>query len=275
VACAVGHPSVSEGGRRYCARDERIVRDQRSRIPCERRRSRCETSCCAPVSSNRLGRAWRFPGATIAGHFFHRTHYRASCSANTAIPRIIRTRIQRNGPSGSDYPPWIRFESGHLCKSPFHRKPCPIQFVTLGDGSRRITRRSSPGSTPALTRSPTPGDTSRTTDSHAVADGLRRLLEETGILEACLGSRRRGRGYWLRPPGESRGGTALRRRDELRPRPPSDDRSRAARDPDSTRSRWFAIPIRTARRPIVDWTGRNSRSRSSDRVVGRPNPSTT
>jgi len=29
--------------------------------------------------------------------------------------------------------------------------------VTLGDGSRRITRRSSPGSTPALTRSPTPG----------------------------------------------------------------------------------------------------------------------
>ncbi|MFC6769214.1 hypothetical protein [Natrinema soli] len=29
-----------------------------------------------------------------------------------------------------------------------------------------------------------PWDTSRTTDSHAVADGLRRLLEETGILEA-------------------------------------------------------------------------------------------
>ncbi|WP_226040744.1 hypothetical protein [Natrinema sp. DC36] len=31
-----------------------------------------------------------------------------------------------------------------------------------------------------------PWDTSRTTDSHAVADGLRRLLEETGVLEALL-----------------------------------------------------------------------------------------
>jgi len=141
------------------------------------------------------------------------------------------TRIQRNGPSGSDYLPWIRFESGHLCKSPFHRKPCPIQFVTLGDGSRRITRRSSPGSTPALTRSPTPGiPRERRTATRSPTD-FADSSRKPEYSRPCLGSRRRGRGYWLRPPGESRGGTALRRRDELRPRPPSDDRSRAARDP--------------------------------------------
>jgi len=117
---------------------------------------------------------------------FHRTHYRASCSANTAIPRIIRPESSETGPAGA-----IIYHGFDSSRDIF---VSPRSTKAVSHPVRDARRRIQTDHAPIVARIDAcadavadPWDTSRTTDSHAVADGLRRLLEETGILEALPG----------------------------------------------------------------------------------------